>query len=249
MNYIIIDYEFNNYAGLIQEDSNHNLFVNEFGKRFDLKVKYPEIIQIGAIKLDENFNEISRFSSFVKPLNPLSTHIKKITSIKESDLESASKFEDVLKDFINWIGKNYKICYWGNSDQTHICREIKNKKCFNFLAKRIFFSKYFNIQNKFCETLCSVNKIIIKDKSIGLKLAQKILKIEYSKQQHDALNDAELSAEILKLIVTNNGKSLEINKFKIFLSKNNILKLIKRLKNLIATEYKTITHDDLRRIS
>ena len=60
-----------------------------------------EIIEIGAVKLDEKFKEIDRFSSFVRPkfTNKLNKYVKSLTHINEEDLKKASDFVTVLSEF------------------------------------------------------------------------------------------------------------------------------------------------------
>ncbi len=53
MNYIIFDLEFNQQPPDIKSDQKPELMF--------------EIIQIGALKLDNNLNTVSTFNSFVKP--------------------------------------------------------------------------------------------------------------------------------------------------------------------------------------
>jgi len=78
-----------------------------------------EIIEIGAVKLNENPLVIDEFQSFVKPmLNPvLSDFCKKLTSIQQEEVDQASSFVEVVREFQNWIGQDYWICSWGLYDK------------------------------------------------------------------------------------------------------------------------------------
>ncbi len=75
MNYIILDLE-----ATCWKDRNNG--------------KPNEIIEIGALKIDENGKTISEFSRFVKPkLNPtLSDFCMELTTIPQSEIDSASNF-------------------------------------------------------------------------------------------------------------------------------------------------------------
>src|SRR5690349_5592775 len=97
---------------------------------FDLKAtcweehdKGPnEIIEIGAVKIDKTRTVVSEFSSFIKPLKHpvLSDFCKRLTSIKQDDVDHAPGFNDVIGTFRNWISKGsegYVLCSWGFYDK------------------------------------------------------------------------------------------------------------------------------------
>ena len=52
----------------------------------------PKIIEFGAIKLDDDLNEIDRTEFFVNPDQPLPAIIKKITGITDDQLKAAKPF-------------------------------------------------------------------------------------------------------------------------------------------------------------
>jgi inhibitor of KinA sporulation pathway (predicted exonuclease) len=86
------------------------------------KGKYQsEIIEIGAVKIDEKRQTIGEFNSFIKPiLNPkLSDFCTHLTTIKQEDIDKANTFPHVINLFKNWIGiENYYIlCSWGFYDK------------------------------------------------------------------------------------------------------------------------------------
>jgi 3'-5' exoribonuclease 1 len=87
-----------------------------------------EIIEIGAVMLDSEGNEISRFQSFAKPkLYPtLSNFCKELTTIKQEDVDSAEPLADVLINFINWCD-GATLVSWGFYDKTQLSKDlIKN---------------------------------------------------------------------------------------------------------------------------
>ncbi|MBX2927463.1 MAG: exonuclease domain-containing protein [Saprospiraceae bacterium] len=82
-----------------------------------------EIIEIGAIKLDDYGDEEDRFSRFVRPVvHPqLSFFCQKLTSINQVDINRADTFPRVIDHFIEWIGaedgEDYLLCSWGGFDK------------------------------------------------------------------------------------------------------------------------------------
>jgi len=106
---------------------------NENGWNSDQN-QYKEIIQIGAVKLDENNNIIDWFNRFVQPIiNPdLSKYIKQLTGITQIDVDTTRRLPIVWNEFINWQGNNPAFS-WGNdidviSINKQLYKSVANKK-------------------------------------------------------------------------------------------------------------------------
>ena len=72
----------------------------------NIVAEYPnEIIEIGAVMIDERGTEIDRFEMFAKPtLNPILTQFcKDLTTIKQSDVDNAEDLAEVLIKFYEWL--------------------------------------------------------------------------------------------------------------------------------------------------
>lgn len=80
-----------------------------------------EIIEIGAVCINEYKQEESQFSEFVKPiLNPrLSDFCIGLTTITQKDVDAADTFDEVIARFKAWIGleEEYMLCSWGLYDK------------------------------------------------------------------------------------------------------------------------------------
>jgi inhibitor of KinA sporulation pathway (predicted exonuclease) len=80
-----------------------------------------EIIEIGAVKINDNQQIVDEFDAFIKPiLHPeLSEFCTKLTSIKQSQIDMAHGFPIVIEQFKAWIGmdKKYFLCSWGFYDK------------------------------------------------------------------------------------------------------------------------------------
>ena len=83
MQYIIMDLEWNTAF-----DRGRKEFVNE-------------IIEFGAVKLDEDLREVDTFSSFVKPVieKKLTSRVRKLTHITNEDVMRAEKYLPVTNRF------------------------------------------------------------------------------------------------------------------------------------------------------
>jgi 3'-5' exoribonuclease 1 len=80
-----------------------------------------EIIEIGAVKINEHRVATDTFAMFVQPsLHPeLSEFCKQLTTIRQSQIDRAETFPKVLRAFHEWINMNepYVLCSWGFYDR------------------------------------------------------------------------------------------------------------------------------------
>lgn len=77
-----------------------------------------EIIEIGACRVDRNYQVVDTFSRLIRPrlYKRLDKHIKKVTGMTESELEAGGTFADVFADFIAWCGEDAQLVTWGRDD-------------------------------------------------------------------------------------------------------------------------------------
>ena len=112
MNYIVLDLEWNQSAD---------------GKAYTNSRIPFEIIQIGAVKLDENFSEISQFDRYIRPAVYTKLHdkVQEILNVTIEELTCIGHdFTDVANDFIRWCGDDYIFCTWGQTDLTELQRNF-----------------------------------------------------------------------------------------------------------------------------
>lgn len=187
MNYIVLDLEWNQP---IHTDSKSNEIT---------KSKYMlfEIIEVGAVKLDENLNEIDRFNKLIKPvlhkkINPI---ISNITGIKERDLSKEKKFPAVFEEFINWCGEDYIMCTFGNQDIYEL--EI-NMQYHNINIPWKYPLKYIDVQRIFSIENDEINE------QRSLEMVCMFMGVSGKNAYHRALSDAIYTAEIMKKMNRNN---------------------------------------------
>lgn len=178
MEYIVFDLEFN--QGF---DKTLNKTVSNERCPF-------EIIQIGAIKLDSNFNMIDTFNKYVKPeiYKDIHPFIQDMTGITKSDVKDASNFSQVYKEFKKFISsKKSVLCVWGTSDLKELYRNVN----YYNLPSKTLPKSYINIQEYASKYFKNPT-----GKSIGLQNAISILGIEQNRSYHDALNDAYYTTQV-----------------------------------------------------
>lgn len=82
-----------------------------------------EIIEIGAVKINDKKEILGVFNIFVKPkINPqLTGFCKELTSITQQDVDNAQLFAIAIKEFKEWIGNEpFVLCSWGFYDKKQI---------------------------------------------------------------------------------------------------------------------------------
>ncbi len=150
-----------------------------------------EIIQIGAVMLDEKYKIIGKFSNYVKPsYSHITEKIENLTGIKEENIENADDLITVMDKLIYWIGDNDVTTYcWSPSDYNQIWNEIMLKAkhrndIFEYLKTFVDLQKTFS-------NLLSTNKPISLDSAIALT------REKFVGQHHTAFSDAYNTACVL----------------------------------------------------
>ncbi len=193
MNYIVFDLEFN--QGYKYKRKNKS--------RINPKCRF-EIIQIGALKLDENLQTIAHFNKLVKPkvYDCIHHFITEMTDITSEKLENTNPFNKVYKEFIEFIGDDSILCTWGVADMRELVRNINYHK----LNLSLLPKNYIDIQR-----LASKHFKTPNGNSIGLKNAVEALDLPLNSQFHDAFNDAYYTAEVFKKIYTDDISHITYN--------------------------------------
>ena len=77
-----------------------------------------EMIQIGAIRLNNALEITDNFNQLIQPTHYVKLHprIKRITGISQEDLCDAPQFADAAESFRRWCGEDCAILTWGCDD-------------------------------------------------------------------------------------------------------------------------------------
>ena len=186
MNYIVVDFEWNQTS---------------YGKGSENRKIPFEIIEIGAVKLNEKRKEVDRFSRTIRPKVYKKLHYitKELTGITQEELNVSDPFTYVLVDFMLWCGKDYTFCTWGNMDLVELQRNMKYYGLLDLLKGPV---KYYNVQKLFRE-LCAHDTA-----AASLETAVDYFELPKSEDFHRAVNDAAYTAEIFRRVDREAAKKL-----------------------------------------
>lgn len=167
-----------------------------------LKKEVDKIIEIGAVKV-KNKQITDKFSAFINPKIPLSQKITELTSITDDMLKDAKYEDEVIPEFLKFIGKSVLVAHNANFDVGFIRQWAKNNKVeiLNTVVDTVEVSRLL-----FPEL--SRHKLNIVAKHLGVSL----------ENHHRAVDDAGATAEIfIKCIDIFNQKDVfnldEVNIF------------------------------------
>lgn len=178
MNYLVIDLE-----------------MCRVSKLYKRNYKYvSEIIQIGAVLLDENFERIATLCQYVAPeYGVLDGFIERMTGIHDCDIKNAPKLQESMEHLVDWIGdREYKVYAWSDSDCKQLQHEIKSKgivsdKMEDFMKA----DRWIDYQAVFSERFRW-------DRQYSLKEALECAEVEPEGKFHDGLDDTINTGNMIK---------------------------------------------------
>ena len=158
-----------------------------------------EIIEIGAVMLDESLQEIASFRTYVKPEynDVLAPNIRDLTGITNEMVANAPHFPEAFKMFAGWaLGTGDEVVFhaWSDSDYQQLQKEMILKEYVLSEEEKVIMEHGWNdFQNEF-------DKRLGFDRQLSLSLALDMAGIEFSGREHDALDDARNTAELLQVV-------------------------------------------------
>lgn len=155
-----------------------------------------EIVEFGAIKLDNKLSVVDTFSTFVKPTVAKGIHpqVQKLINIDFEELRKAElTFPYVLDKFADFLGDS-TLLTWSNTDLHTLIDNCE----LHFLDENLPFVKSFCDLQKYCEYSLGVSS---SNRMLGLSsCAQMLGFVEGENQTHRALDDSKLSLKCLKAL-------------------------------------------------
>ena len=170
MNYVVVDLEWN------QAMSSKSSVFN----KLPIKLR-GEIIEIGAVKLNEDMTPGEEFTIDVKPVYFKRMHykVKKLTGFDKERLALGHMFPDAFEQFRQWCGDDVTFITWGCDD-----RGIMEQNIIIHDLDWDWISSWINLQLIY-------NMQTDGDKNQkSLATAMEHFEIEQTRVAHDALGDA-----------------------------------------------------------
>lgn len=184
MVYIFLDLEFNRPIGRVRS-----------------KLGF-EIIEIGAVKTDENINTIDTFRVYVKNrvYRSINKYVSEMTGITLEDLKQGYDFQKAYKMFRNWIGKEeFKVFSYSNTDEMVLNENLD----------------YNGLQHKKFDEIIDIQREIMMKMNMArqpsLKDSCNVFQVELDNEdEHRSLVDAIMLAKLYKKFLSNTSTSMEI---------------------------------------
>ena len=161
------------------------------------EIPMGEIIEVGAVLLNEEFEIISEYSTYVRPKDfRIARNVVRITDITEDKLKGAPTIKEALEELINITPdiKSTTLYTWSDSDTKAIKCELDSKNIqIDFIME--LCDNYVDIQDIF-------NKRVGIENRLNLTKALNMIGLVFDGKEHGALADSINTAHLLKEIET-----------------------------------------------
>ena len=181
---------------------NYIVFDMEWNQPFSLRttLRDPvyltgEVIQLGALKLDEQMKIVDSFQFDVAPVyyTRINPAVREVTRLTEENLRRGRPFREAGEAFRSWCGEDFVLIMWGDGD-VKMLRE--NYRLHGMDEK--WLPEGIDLQEIFCK------QVLRQKKRVKLSFALSMVS-RRSFPEHDALSDAQATAEICRALDMRRG--------------------------------------------
>ncbi len=175
MHYIVLDLEWN-------QPISREKFITE-----PVKLR-GEIVQIGAVKLDESFNTVDTFDIMISPRHYriMNRKVMELTGIHTSDIRHALPFPTAFRRFLEFCGEDWIMLTWGCDDVPM----LKDNLTLHGLPHSLL-PRHYDVQPIFD------HQVTREKRQCSLTYAMEVLN-EPPFTAHNALNDALSTAVVCR---------------------------------------------------
>lgn len=182
MKYVIVDFEMNPIAEAYRTAG---------------QASRMEIIEIGAVIMDESLTVIGEFKTLVKPQfnHEIFKRYETLTGISTEMVAKAPEFAAAYEMFADWCasyGDEVEIYAWSDTDHYQLVSEMKMKD-YNNREKKKLLDHWYDFQKEYTQKL-GLERIISLEKALDYA------GINFKGRIHDALCDARNTAELFAII-------------------------------------------------
>lgn len=185
MNYIVLDLEWN--QGSPDRDKQD-------------PVMPFEVIEIGAVKLDEERRHVSDFSELVRPVRYRTMHYVtgKLLHLSMQDLAGSDTFPEVCERFLAWCGEEPRFVTWGPLDLTEFQRNMAFHEM-QALSDRPL--RFYDAQKLFALAYQDRKSRVSLEKAIDFEHLEK--DVPFHRAHDDAYYTAEIFARLPEGVLAN----------------------------------------------
>lgn len=182
MNYIVVDFEMNPIDKKYKEERH---------------VCRSEIIEIGAVILDESLMVLGEFKTLVKPQfnDCIYKKYETLTGITTNMVVGAPIFATAYEMFVNWCesyGTEYEVYAWSENDYEQLTSEMQLKN-YTKQDKMGPLARWYDFQKEYTDKL-GLERIMSLEKALNYA------GMPFEGHMHDALWDAKNTAELFALV-------------------------------------------------
>lgn len=165
-------------------------------------VSEMEIIEIGASLVNRDGREVDQFQRFVKPVRRpcLTPFCRQLTHISQGNVDSALPLAQVWPAFEQWLAPYRPQLQgwvsWGDYDRQQLVLDWQQHKLDSALTE----VAHINLKQRFAKA----RKL---QRPLGLNAALQLAGMQFSGQQHRALEDARNTARLLPLVLPAQGSA------------------------------------------
>lgn len=172
--------------------------------KYEKNICKTETIEIGAVMLDDQLNEIGEFKSLVKPkyCETIYPKYEKMTGISTQMLQHADSFETAFHRFARWCkwDEDTQIIAWSDSDFWQFIHEICLKQVELEQQEKEMMNSWRDFQKEF-------GAILGKSCQISLDLAMLYADVAFTGNRHDALWDSRNTAQLFRCTRTEEDRN------------------------------------------
>ncbi len=176
MNYIVFDLEWNQ---------------SPEGKKYSNRRLPFEIIEMGAVKLNEKLEIVDSFHRLIRPQVYKWIHesIREVIHVNFRDLEKGVPFQTAAGDFLEWCTDDRMFFTWGCQDVMELQRNMKFYDLLDLLPGPV---EYYDVQKLYAMFLDGDHQ------TRSLEYAIRSLELSGDENFHRALSDAHYTARVLE---------------------------------------------------
>ena len=154
-----------------------------------------ELIQIGVVLLDEEFNEVSRFNEYIKPEHGhVDAFIRRLTGITQYTVSKVDVLGVVLERLKQWLPEDAVMVSWSTADLHQLRKEMEQKGIDDsWLEEK--YDTWIDCQKIFSRKIDDIRQY-------SLEEALNMSDIYTEGDLHDGLSDAINTAKLFKKLNT-----------------------------------------------